>query len=212
MDKDFNEESFWKKIKKYAEKIGKPVIEAALTLFFCFQDKDTPLRIKTIIASALAYFVFPIDLIPDIIPVVGYSDDLGALVMALVAATFYIKPEHRQAAEEKLSQWFKNEQPESLKKQEISQYLQIAIIAILKREHNIYVENEEQNIILSFARKKIKISLQESSDARLFLDNPKTLKSCYENAIKALHKEVKDCPPLSSECLWTIEEILNDDF
>ena len=61
---------------------------------------------KTIIVAALGYFIAPMDAIPDVMPGVGFSDDLGALAVALAAVAMHIKPEHRQQAKEKLTTWF----------------------------------------------------------------------------------------------------------
>ena len=54
----------------------------------------------------MGYFIFPLDAIPDITPVVGYSDDLGVLAMALAAVAIHIKDEHKQQAIEQLERWF----------------------------------------------------------------------------------------------------------
>lgn len=104
--KEYSEEGFWKKVKKYALKAGKEVIEKALMLFYALQDKDTPTWAKTIIVAALGYFICPIDAIPDVTPVVGYADDLGALAAAFATVAAYIKEEHKQKAKETLKRWF----------------------------------------------------------------------------------------------------------
>lgn len=45
-------------------------------LFLALKHKNTPLLAKLIAAFALLYAISPIDLIPDVIPVIGYLDDL----------------------------------------------------------------------------------------------------------------------------------------
>ena len=102
----YKESSFWGKIKTNAIDAGKDVIEKALTLYYCLLDADTPVWAKTVIVGALGYFIVPIDAIPDFTPVVGYSDDLGALVSALAIVMAHIKPEHKTKAQEKLKDWF----------------------------------------------------------------------------------------------------------
>lgn len=104
--KEYSEENFWNKVKKFALKAGKEVIVRALTLYFCLQDKDTPLWAKGVIVSALGYFICPLDAIPDITPVVGYSDDLGVLAAAFATVAVYIKEEHKKRAEETWKNWF----------------------------------------------------------------------------------------------------------
>jgi uncharacterized membrane protein YkvA (DUF1232 family) len=104
--KEYNESSFWKKLKAYAVAAGKDVVEKALTLYYCLIDRDTPPWAKTIIVGALGYFIFPVDAIPDFIPGAGYSDDLGALAFALVAVAMHIKLEHKEKAKKQLKIWF----------------------------------------------------------------------------------------------------------
>lgn len=69
-------------------------------------DSDTPVWAKGIIFAALGYFISPVDAIPDITPVIGYTDDLGVLVAALAAVASHIKEEHTAKAKETLKQWF----------------------------------------------------------------------------------------------------------
>lgn len=70
----------------------------ALTLFYCLKDKNTPKWAKGVIVGALGYLILPTDLIPDIIPGAGYTDDWGALVAALGTVAAYIKDEHKSKA------------------------------------------------------------------------------------------------------------------
>jgi uncharacterized membrane protein YkvA (DUF1232 family) len=102
----YNDDSFWKKVKDFAKTAGENVLEPALKLYYVFQDEDTPAWAKTTIVGALGYFISPIDAIPDVIPVVGFSDDLGVLVAAVATVAAYIKEEHTNKAKETLKQWF----------------------------------------------------------------------------------------------------------
>ncbi len=104
--KQYNESSFWKKLKASAVSAGKGVIEKALTLYYCLIDRDTPAWAKSVIVSALGYFILPIDLIPDLIPVAGYSDDFVALAFAIGIVAAHIKSEHKEKAKEQLKIWF----------------------------------------------------------------------------------------------------------
>lgn len=104
----FNESSFWDKLGRFALKAGRQVVKIALVLYYCLRDPDTPARAKAIIASALGYFIFPLDAIPDMTPIVGYSDDLGALLLATTIVAAHIKPKHRRLADDKLREWFGN--------------------------------------------------------------------------------------------------------
>lgn len=94
----YSARGFWKKLRKYASRAGRKTLETALTLFYCLQDPDTPRWAKSVIIGALGYLILPMDLIPDFIPVVGLTDDLGALVAALGTVAAYIKDTHKMRA------------------------------------------------------------------------------------------------------------------
>lgn len=104
--KAFSENSFFHKIMNTAKKAGIAVIYAGLILFYAFQKPLTPRWAKATIIGTLGYFISPIDAIPDILPVVGYSDDLGVLVLAIGVVALFIDNEVKQKAREKLKVWF----------------------------------------------------------------------------------------------------------
>ena len=103
---NFSDDGFWSKIGKYAKKAGKEVIEKALWLYYAAQNPATPAWAKGVIYGALGYFILPIDAIPDIAPVVGYTDDLGMIGTALAAVSMYITDDVKQLARQKLQDWF----------------------------------------------------------------------------------------------------------
>ena len=105
-EKHYNEESFWEKVKKFATKAGGKVIYTALKLYFALQSSNTPVWAKSIIVGALGYFVLPIDLIPDVVPAVGFTDDLGVLLAAVAAVAVHITPEIKEQAKKQLRNWF----------------------------------------------------------------------------------------------------------
>ena len=107
------DQDLWQKLKRFASVAGKEVIEKALVLFYAAQRPETPLWAKTVIYSALAYFVLPTDAIPDFIPVTGYADDLATLVTALGAVALCITPEVKDAAKQKVNDWFGESSPQS---------------------------------------------------------------------------------------------------
>ena len=96
----YSDKNFWEKLARYALRAGKEVIGRVLTLFYCFKDDDTPEWAKAIILGALGYFIVPTDAIPDVVPVVGYSDDLGVIVFAFSRIVAHIKDSHRKMAKE----------------------------------------------------------------------------------------------------------------
>lgn len=104
--KHFSDEKFWGKLKKFAKKAGSSVVYAVLLLYFTLQKPEVPMKAKTIIIGALGYFILPFDLIPDIAVGVGFTDDLGALGVALFQVAMYIDDDIKNKAKEKLKDWF----------------------------------------------------------------------------------------------------------
>ena len=102
----YSESNFWDKLKKFAKVAGKEVIEKALFLYYAAQQPATPLWAKTTIYGALAYFISPIDMLPDLTPLLGYTDDLSILAAALVTVASYITDEVKQQARDKMQTWF----------------------------------------------------------------------------------------------------------
>jgi len=105
-NKKYSDDSFWTKLGKYAVIAGREVVKKALVLFEALKDKDTPAWAKAVIVSALGFFISPLDAIPDVLPFVGYADDLGALAAAFAAVAIYVKDEHVAAANATLQRWF----------------------------------------------------------------------------------------------------------
>ena len=102
----FDDGSFWNNVKHFALKAGKEVIEKALWLYYAAQQPGTPAWARTVIYGALAYFVLPVDAVPDAIPVAGFTDDLGALAAALGTVSMYVTDQVKQMASEKMKEWF----------------------------------------------------------------------------------------------------------
>ena len=93
-----DDQSFWDKMTDAMGSAGKEVLETALRLYYALVDDDTPNWARAVIIGALIYFVSPVDAIPDVIPVVGFSDDLAVMVAAVATVAAHIKPEHREKA------------------------------------------------------------------------------------------------------------------
>ena len=102
----YDENAFWEKLKKYAKKAGIKVCYAALLLFYVLKSPSTSAKDRAKIIGALGYFILPIDLIPDFIPVAGYTDDLAALVWGVYCVIKSITPEVKAQAAVKLHEWF----------------------------------------------------------------------------------------------------------
>jgi uncharacterized membrane protein YkvA (DUF1232 family) len=87
---------FWIKFKRVMAKL--PFAEDLLSAFYCAFDKQTPRHVQAALLGAIAYFILPFDFIPDMMPVLGYTDDAAVLATAIRMVASHIKPEHRDAA------------------------------------------------------------------------------------------------------------------
>ncbi|WP_206477940.1 YkvA family protein [Halomonas sp. KRD171] len=103
---EYSDSGFWKKMGKVIGKIGYETLEQALKLYYAARDPDTPTWCKGVIYSSLGYLISPLDAIPDITPVVGYSDDIAILSAAIVTVAAHIKDEHVKNARDQLQRWF----------------------------------------------------------------------------------------------------------
>jgi uncharacterized membrane protein YkvA (DUF1232 family) len=87
---------FWVKVKRFGAAL--PFVEDLLAAYYCAFDRDTPLQVKAVLLGALAYFVLPFDAIPDVLPMIGFTDDAAVLATALRLVAGSITPAHRAAA------------------------------------------------------------------------------------------------------------------
>ncbi len=90
------ERGFWTKIRKYIR--GVPFVEDAVAGYYCALDPATPLQVKAVLFGALAYFVLPIDIVPDFIAWLGFTDDAAVLYAAIRTVAPHIKNTHRAQA------------------------------------------------------------------------------------------------------------------
>ncbi len=103
---DYDESSFWEKCKDYAKNIGEEGLEKALQLYYVLDDDKCSKTDKATIYGALAYLVSPIDVIPDLIPVLGYTDDIALIAVALSSVASKIDNTVREKAKNKVKEWF----------------------------------------------------------------------------------------------------------
>jgi len=94
------ERDFWTKLLKMAGQV--PFAEDLAAAWFCVADPATPGRVRGVLLAALAYFVMPLDAIPDFLPAIGFTDDAAVLALALGLVSKSIKPRHRKAARARL--------------------------------------------------------------------------------------------------------------
>ncbi len=104
-------EGVFARIKKAAARIGRPLVEKALYLYFALKNPKTPAWAKRVIYGALAYLVLPVDAIPDLLPGVGFTDDLSVITAALATVSLYINADVKAQAQEKVKKWFDTDKP-----------------------------------------------------------------------------------------------------
>jgi len=97
LDEQRVEEGFWPKVRKVAGKI--PFLPDALALWWCAKDPETPVAARGMMFAALAYFVLPTDVIPDVLAGIGFTDDAAVIAAVIGVAGKYLKPKHREAAD-----------------------------------------------------------------------------------------------------------------
>lgn len=95
-DEETVRRGFWRKLRREASRL--PFAEDLVAAYYCAFDRDTPVQVKAALVGALAYFVLPFDAIPDVIPLLGFTDDAAILATALRLVAGSIRPEHRDAA------------------------------------------------------------------------------------------------------------------
>jgi uncharacterized membrane protein YkvA (DUF1232 family) len=91
---------FWPKIGRVAARV--PFAREALAVWHCARDPETPTRSKGIMLAALAYFVVPTDVIPDVILGLGFTDDAAVFAALIAVVGRNLKPRHREAAQRDL--------------------------------------------------------------------------------------------------------------
>ena len=91
---------FWKKFRSVAGRI--PFADDLVAAYYCALDPETPLKVRGTLLGALAYFILPIDGIPDFILGIGYTDDAAILAAAVSMVARHITPRHRAAAAQAL--------------------------------------------------------------------------------------------------------------
>ena len=94
--------SFWDHLRRFAGRI--PFATDLVAAYYCAMDSKTPLKVRGTLLAALAYFVLPIDILPDLLVVVGFTDDLAVLMGAISLVSSHMTEEHYARARETLEQ------------------------------------------------------------------------------------------------------------
>jgi uncharacterized membrane protein YkvA (DUF1232 family) len=87
---------FWIKLKRVVANL--PFAEDLLAAYYCAFDRQTPRHVQMALLGAIAYFILPFDFVPDMLPILGFTDDAAVLATAIRMVAMHIRPEHRDAA------------------------------------------------------------------------------------------------------------------
>lgn len=96
----------WSKLSMVAKHLGEKITWYVLLLYYTLQSGDVSIGNKAIIMGALGYLIFPVDLLPDVVPVLGLTDDAAAIKLAYDTVKTSITPKIEEQATAKLKQWF----------------------------------------------------------------------------------------------------------
>ena len=102
----YNEGAFWQKLSFIAKAAGLKLIYIALLLYYTLSSNNVSKMDRALIIGSLGYFIFPLDIIPDYIPFVGYTDDLTILLCAYRRVSVNLNDDIRNKAKIKLSSFF----------------------------------------------------------------------------------------------------------
>lgn len=91
---------FWPKLARTAARI--PFAREAISVWYCARDPETPAPAKGMMLAALAYFVMPVDAIPDVLAGVGFTDDAAVIAAVIALLRVNLKDRHRIKAREAL--------------------------------------------------------------------------------------------------------------
>lgn len=113
----YSESRLLGKLSKVAKKAGQKIVYAVMLLYYVIQSPEISKGDKATIIGALGYFILPLDLFPDFIPLVGFTDDLSAILLALHAVWKNITPDVKAKASAKVSGIFSDFNQEKIDKE-----------------------------------------------------------------------------------------------
>ena len=108
-EQHYNDSSFLDKVTKYGKLIGINALYKAVQLWFVLQKPDVPASTKAVVMGALGYLIAPLDFLPDLMPVLGYTDDFVAITFALIKVQGYIDEEVERKSKNLLAKIFGEE-------------------------------------------------------------------------------------------------------
>ncbi|MGH1483018.1 MAG: YkvA family protein [Geminicoccales bacterium] len=96
-----DEQRFWRKLKRFLTRV--PFAEDLVAAYYCATDSETPAYVRAVLLGAVAYFILPVDLVPDMLAGLGFTDDASVLAAAIAAVGRHLQPKHRLLAKKRLA-------------------------------------------------------------------------------------------------------------
>jgi len=106
-DRESVRKRFWIKLNQVTAKL--PFTEDLLAAYYCAFDKETPRHVQIALLGAIAYFILPFDFVPDMMPLLGFTDDAAVLATAIRLVASHITEDHREAARAALKRGVKED-------------------------------------------------------------------------------------------------------
>lgn len=111
---EYSEEKFLDKLGRVARRIGSKAVFPLLVLFYSTLDKSIPIKTRVTVLAALGYFICPLDILPDALPVLGFTDDMAAVTFVLRQIWNNLNRDTVDKARRQLRRWFPDAEPETL--------------------------------------------------------------------------------------------------
>ena len=105
----YSSQKFWSKLRRFGAKAGEQIVYNALLLYYVLKSPNVPIKHKGLILGALGYLILPADLVPDAIPMLGFTDDLSALFFVVQTVKRNITPAIEKQAELKTKEILKTD-------------------------------------------------------------------------------------------------------
>ena len=116
--KYYDDKRFWRKVRRIAQKVGGSVLKPVLLLFYMMKSDSVSLKDKAYIVGALGYFVLPIDIVPDFLAVLGYTDDLAVITLLIKYLKDNITPEIEMRVDAKIHDLMETKEEQEQEKEQ----------------------------------------------------------------------------------------------
>jgi uncharacterized membrane protein YkvA (DUF1232 family) len=102
-------EGFWPKLARNLSYV--PFADKMVAAYYCAMDPATPFKVRATLFAALAYFIVPFDVVPDIVLGLGFTDDMAVLITAFTLIRNHMTEEHLDKASEAIARLQRGEPP-----------------------------------------------------------------------------------------------------